>query len=160
MKFIRSRDGFRAQDRQEDKTELRSWKGGCITSVLVESRDAGYIEPQGKERHRDQATLWLKKCKGGSSGMFFLLGFPKYTSRHCPLVFISEKLCLYPCEDFSHHRLCTRNTCTKESLLQCRRGRRRLGRGGPAAGEKTLDGYVKKDLFHCQNQKALLKSQL
>lgn len=29
------------------------------------------------------------------------------------------------------------------------------GGGEPAAGEEILDGYVKKDLFHCQNQKAL-----
>ena len=48
-----------------------------------------------------------------------------------------------------------RNPC-----YNVRRGRRRRGEGEPAAGEETLDGYVKKDLFHCQNQKALPKSQL
>lgn len=36
-----------------------------------------------------------------------------------------------------------------------RRGKRRKGKGKPAAGEETLDGYVKKDLFQCQNQKTL-----
>lgn len=28
--------------------------------------------------------------------MFFLLGFPKYTSRHCQLVFVSEELACTP----------------------------------------------------------------
>lgn len=34
------------------------------------------------------------------------------------------------------------------------------GRGEPAAGEESQDGYVKKDLFHCRKQNALPKSQL
>lgn len=72
------------------------------------------------------------------------------------MAYVSEELSPYPCEDGIHHCAWYWGIrAQQESLLQSEEGE-----GEQAAGEETLDGYVKKDLFHCQNQKALPKSQL
>ena len=64
--------------------------------------------------------------------MFFPSGFPKYTSWHCRLVFVSEELCPYPCEDGGHDCLCVQ----RNPRYNVRRGRRRRGERSQQQGRK------------------------
>lgn len=49
--------------------------------------------------------------------------------------------------------LTNRDARIKGILPHCEKGQGEKEEGKRAAGEETLDSYVKKDLFHCHNQK-------